>query len=341
MNKLLLIIISLLVFFLAGCKNSQHIADSKLIRDNKYDSEFPNQSISKYLEKASKSVKKLDAIAYYKTYYFTESDKITKNKITDKLLEQVDNSSIIQHETVSGTAFIIYNDSTTVGILSCAHTVDFRDTIFSYFDNDKYLIACSIKIKQQNHISGLAGSNEPIIVASDKEKDIAILMQTTPSGKEVIPLDFPTGTAKKLQWGSIIYTIGYPLGILMTTQSVVSINKKLETGIFVSDALYNQGISGSPVFAIRDGIPNFELIGMASSSSARASLLLSPDNDFELNGSTHQKYNGDIFVDNTRLINYGISYSITIDEIISFIDSNSNKLKQSGLRTEMFFTNNK
>ena len=72
----------------------------------------------------------------------------------------------------------------------------------------------------------------------------------------------------------------------------------MKKGIFVTDALFNHGISGSPVFAIRDGIPNFELVGIASSSAAQASNILVPDEDFKITNKLRAPYNGEIFVEN-------------------------------------------
>ena len=131
--------------------------------------------------------------------------------------------------------------------------------------------------------------------------------------------------------------MGFPLGNLMVTRALVSITDKIKTGIFVTDALYNHGISGSPVFAIRDGVPNFELIGMASSSAAQESNILVPNRDLKIDRNINTKYNGEIFVDNNKLISYGVTYSVTINEIITFIHSNEKALIKKGFNMSNFF----
>lgn len=73
------------------------------------------------------------------------------------------------------------------------------------------------------------------------------------------------------------------------------------------------------MLAIRDGTPNFELVGMASSAAARESRMLVPDNGFKTENKPMAPYDGDIFIDNNKLISYGVTYSVSIDEIINLV----------------------
>lgn len=329
----------ILAIFICSCKTTSVDSTDHIKHDSKYDSEHPSSSISKDLENISNSVKKLDIIAFYATYYFPESSNISSNDITKPLIKQYSNTKVVSHESVSGTASVIYKVNQTIGLLTCAHVIDFPDTSYSYFDAEKTRVqAVSIKIKQQNHISGLP-SGEPIeVVIQDKKKDIAILLKKLDnSDNSIQPLNYPIGTVEDLQWGSIVYIIGFPLGNLMVTRGITSISEKMKSGFFVTDALYNHGISGSPVFAIRDGVPNFELVGIASSAAAQETKLLVPDMEFENENRTKSVYNGDIFVDNNKLISYGVTYSVTINEIITFIDSNEEMLNKKGFSISSFF----
>jgi trypsin-like peptidase len=330
----------LMVLLIFGCKTTSTISQTEVKPDNKYDSEYPTKSISRELEYISKTVKKIDVIAFYATYLFPPESKLTKNDIVDSVLNQYSYSKAISHESVSGTATVIYNQNNIVGLLTCAHVVDFEDRLYSYYDSEeKFVRNISIKIKQQNHISGFA-PGEPIeIVALDKTKDIALLTKKTNYGDDINlkTMNYPTGKVNDLQWGSIVYIMGFPLGNLMVTRAIVSVTDKMKTGFFVTDALYNHGISGSPVFALRDGVPNFELVGMASSSAAQASNILIPDDDFSDNTKSKSVYKGDLFVDSNKLISYGVTYSVTIDEIITFINSNEDALKSKGFDINNFF----
>ncbi|MBC8321810.1 MAG: trypsin-like peptidase domain-containing protein [Bacteroidetes bacterium] len=336
-NITLFLFASLVLF---GCRTTNLNKQPELAADNKYDSEFPSKSVSSELDYISKTVKKLDILAFYATYYFPKGSNINKKNINDSLLVAYSATRTISHESVSGTASVIYNNQDLIGFLTCAHIIDFNDSIFSYYNDDVNEIqTVSIKIKQQNHIGSL-GSGDPInIAAIDIEKDIALLMKKTTNnnGEEVYTLNYPRGSINDLQWGSVVYIMGYPLGILMVTRAIVSLTMKVKKSVFVMDALYNKGISGSPVLAIRDGIPNFELIGIASSSAAQESNILIPEENYKNGSIIKLPYEGNIFVHNNKLISYGVTYSISIDEIITFIQSNEKTLKAAGFEINMFF----
>ncbi len=328
----------LIILLISSCRTTELSSIENTKQDDKYDSEFPNKSVSDELKYISNTIKKLDIIAFYATYYFP-AETIEKKVINDSIIDIYEDQMVISHEAVSGTATVIYNNSNTIGLLTCAHVVDFPDSVFAYYDKDKQFIqSVSIKIKQQNHISGFS-DGEPIeIVAMDTDHDIAILKKIITLGSENInTLKYPVGKTKDLQWGSLVYIMGYPLGNLMVTRALVSITDKIKSGFFVTDALYNHGISGAPVFAIRDGVPNFELVGMASSSAAQESNILVPHEEYKNDTRLKTNYVGDIFVDNNKLISYGVTYSVTINEIITFIHSNEKALTLKGFNINSFF----
>ena len=49
--------------------------------------------------------------------------------------------------------------------------------------------------------------------------------------------------------------------------------------MFMVDAMFSRGFSGGIVLAIRDGVPNFELVGMIKLVSAHSSFVLTPEKD--------------------------------------------------------------
>lgn len=329
----------IVVLFLFSCKTERVPSDQGISIDNKYDSEFPSKSVSKNLNSISKSVKKLDILAFYATYYFPLEARISKSSINDSILNVYSDNMTINNESVSGTVSVVYNNSNLLGLLTCAHIVDFQDTVYSYHDdNNSQVETISIKIKQQNHVSGLPPGDAIEIAAISKEKDIALLMKkTTPHDQRIHVLNYPLGKVKDLQWGSIVYIMGYPLGTLMVTRALVSLTDKIKIGMFVTDALYNRGISGSPVFAVKDGVPNFELVGIASSSAAQVTNFLIPGRNYKADNKIMTPYKGDIFVDNNKLISYGVTYSVSIDEIITFMSNNEKGLISNGFDMSNFF----
>ncbi|MCK7529466.1 MAG: hypothetical protein MZV64_73895 [Ignavibacteriales bacterium] len=48
----------------------------------------------------------------------------------------------------------------------------------------------------------------------------------------------------------------------MVTKAIVSNPSRDESGSFLVDAVVNNGMSGGLVLAIKDGVPNFEMVGM-------------------------------------------------------------------------------
>ena len=71
------------------------------------------------------------------------------------------------------------------------------------------------------------------------------------------------------------------MGHKMITRGIVSNTRDDKSDSFLIDALFNRGFSGGIILAIRDGVPNFELVGMAKSVSAKNEYLLTP---YPLNG---------------------------------------------------------
>jgi hypothetical protein len=121
------------------------------------------------------------------------------------------------------------------------------------------------------------------------------------------------------------------MGHKMITKGIVSNTRDDKSDSFLIDALFNRGFSGGIILAIRDGVPNFELVGMAKSVSVKNQYILSPD---PLSGKFEYKpdfpYIGDIHVKKFEDINYGITYTISSNEIIKFLRENKIQLLQKG-----------
>jgi len=149
-------------------------------------------------------------------------------------------------------------------------------------------------------------------------------------------LNYPIINSNNLDWGSRVYIIGYPLGNLMVTDGMVSKHRNGTGGKFLLDASFNKGISGSPVLAKRHSSPYFELVGMATSASAKSIEYLKPAESKEVIQST-ENYTGSMVVDRERIINYGVTYSVTIDRIQKFLKSNKDLLIEQGFDTDRFF----
>lgn len=338
-KKYIIYLLPLILILLQGCTSTQPGTSVRGVKtDNKYDSEFTDKSISDDIEKVTMAVHKLNVVAFYMTYEFKPGAMPDASKLHEGNLIMKASSSNMSTQSVAGTATVVYNNNLLLGMLTCHHIVDFPDTVVAWYRSKAQGIrAVAVKVKQNNFVLGLPDGEEVKIVAVDKTNDIAFLKQRIKmSGATIEVLNYPLGKTKDLDWGSKVFIVGYPLGNLMVTQAMVSKPRSNSASKFLTDAVFNQGISGSPVLAIRDGVPNFELVGMAASTSAKSIYFLKPADEDQLR-QNNEAYHDDVVVSSERMINYGVTYSVTIDEIRRFLRSNKEVLEAEGFITDRFF----
>ena len=308
------------------------------LNDGRYDSEFPYRNASEQLEEISNSVKMLNYIVYYKTYLFSENQKVLQSDINNKKIKDKAIDVGYFNETVSGTATIIFYDGVKVGLLTCAHIGNFPDTALTYFEptaggKKQNIQQMAIKVREHYFVNEIPGIADFEVVASDKKRDLALLSKRVLNDpyQRIKPFNYPIGESSDLELGSFVYIIGYPMGHKMITKGIVSNKRDNKSHSFLIDALFNRGFSGGIILAIRDGVPNFELVGMAKSVSAKNQYFLTPDPlDRELEYSPKFPYSGDVYVKRFEDINYGITYTISTDEIIKFLKENETQLLQKG-----------
>lgn len=327
----------LIAFGFASCTTNPIVEGSLQQSDGRYDSEFPQQSVSDELSFLSSTVRKLDCLVFYRTYIFPVGNKIERKELAALDLDDLSIGNDVTNESVTGTATVIYYDGNQVALLTCAHVVDFPDTLFNYYSTGG-LRSVSVKLKQQNFVTGLPEGEEVEVIARDQKKDIALLNKVL-HGHTQPPavLNYPIGKTRDLEWGTVVYTLGFPIGNLMVTRSIVSNPGRTASGMFLTDALFNHGISGSPVLALRDGVPNFEWVGMASSSSAESIHFLKPTDDVPQLLSPDSQYEGEFLIGYRKSINYGVTYSVRIEDIVKFLSANEKIIEEKGIDNSLFF----
>ena len=161
------------------------------------------------------------------------------------------------------------------------------------------------------------------------------------SAPPILPVfKYPTGKASELEWGNFVYVIGYPRGEKMLSYGIVSNPGRDRYNSFVINTVFNRGFSGGLIIAIRDGIPNFELVGMAKAVPAETKLFLKPNEKYKLSETNiNFPYSGEIMVDTHENIFYGITYAVSIESIRRFLEQNKLRLAQFGYKLELFFGN--
>jgi len=336
--------IILISIFLTACSTVSYEEIYPILADGKYDSEFPYKGASDELIEISSTVHRINSSVFYKTYTFDENANLTLDSLKYINLKSVAISEGYADQSNSGTGTIIYFNEGKVGILTCAHIVEFPDTIISYFPDaegtfTKFIQVVFIKERQSIYAAGFPEGSQFELLVLDKKSDIAII------GKDYLALTdlkfqvfkYPMGKAKELDWGSFVYIFGYPINYQMVTKAIVSNPQRDESGSFLVDAVVNNGMSGGLVLAIRDGVPNFEMVGMIQWVPEEEENILVPKplkNNERYNPIV--PYQGDEYVKRFSSIRYGIARVISAEKISSVIRENSLSLNKKKYYLDRF-----
>jgi len=342
-SRLSLLMITQLI--LISCSSGTYEKVYPTLMDGKYDSEFPYRGSSEELERISQTIQRVNSTAFYKTYFFSPSDKITIENIRNNPIEELAIETGFADQSSSGTGTVIYSNEGRVALLTCAHVVNYPDTVISYMPdaeglNTEYLDAVLIKDNQSIYAAGFPEGSDLEIIAMDEEMDIVIVgRQYNQFENYTFPVfKYPSGRAKDLEWGSFVYIFGYPMNYQMITKALVSSPNRDDNGSFLLDAVVNQGYSGGIVLAIRDGVPNFELVGIVQWVPEEKENLISPTK--RKNNEAYNSlvpYKGDLFVKRHSSIKYGITKIISIESILEFLESNKSILYEEGYYLENYF----
>jgi hypothetical protein len=324
--------------FLTACSSSVYRDVYPTLIDGRYDSEFPYKGCSKQLEEISETVQMLNCIAYYRTYSFAFDERTTRDRVSSELLQTKEKTAVYVNSTASGTATVVYYSDHRIALLTCAHVVDFEDTVVSYFIGEDrrptpFVKSVAVKEKQTNYVAVLPEGGEVEILAMDRNTDIALVGRHFFSEPPQPPrvFNYPAGHARDLEWGTFVYLFGYPSGYKMVTKGIISSPNKDRRGTFMVDAMFSRGFSGGIALAIRDGVPNFELVGIIKLVSAHSSFVLTPtreNGDFAYDPS--MPYKGDLYVERKTEVESGITQAVPVEAIREFVRAHSDEIRVRG-----------
>ncbi len=332
-----------LIILISACNRPTYETIYPTLSDGKYDSEFPYRNCSGQLEEMAGTLAKLDVLVFYRTYTFTQERKVNLDMIREsKDPADLAAATDVYSESVGGTAICLGYTGDKLAYLSCAHVVDYPDTLITWFaDSDKkYIQAIGIRARQQNTIATSPAGEALNILAIDRKSDIAILGKKVddPLDNPVPAFSYPLGESQELEWGSFVYIMGYPLGHSMITRGIVSDPERIKKGSFLIDAVFNHGFSGGPVIAVRDGVPNFEMVGMVKSSAAINKHYLTPVDPEKFETiSFSEGYEGKIRMETEKDIQYGITFSVSTDALKDFYEEHRDALIEKGYDLDKFF----
>lgn len=332
-----------ILFSTYGCRQGTFQTVQPLSIDTHYHSELPINMASDQLDHIAESVKKLYCIVEYDVYHFQVNDLMNKEKLSQMNLKRSNAKRTAFNESVHGTATVLQNNRNGFILLTCAHVVSNPDTVISYFalDNQQEIIeSIAVKTSQMNFIRDHENNKLLRIIAIDLKLDVAFLVSDTPSDAGDLPtFNQLVGNANALRWGTPVYLFGFPSGHQMLTRSVIGNPNASPSGDFIVDATFNPGGSGSLILALAENEQMFELVGIAKSASATFVNLIKPEKE------SHQEtynpnlpYDGEIYVERVRNINYGVTFAISVNTIRDFYILNRKAITREGYDLDEFFS---
>lgn len=324
----------MLVFLaLSSCRSPRPLSSPRTNTDH-YTTVFPRNEISDQLTDARNSILRIVSTAFYDDYIFEEG------ALTMDDFENYNwRSSVSEHNTsrqsTAGTSIVLDKKSDGLLLVTCAHVITSPDTMITVYDGRKekgnYIQSISIKNRQNNITMAGPSFKKFEVLSIDENYDIALLAVDVENANELDlqEIDMPIGNSDDIRMGSQLYILGYPRGYLMVNRGIASRETNQYSNFFVTNALFNPGISGGLVVASKDNFRSFEWVGMARSASASNENILVPAPGYNF-GGTPTPYYGRTFVQRKTRISYGITQTITINTIKRFLEDNEDKISDLG-----------
>jgi hypothetical protein len=330
---------------LASCSSVPPVSGRGQVLDGRYDSEFPSSPVSSYLDRIAESVQRLNAVAYYKTYFFTEQERFRAKEIGEAVISAHEHDAVYSNSSTSGTALVLTSTNHRIALLTCAHVVSFPETLWTYFPGpdrrpSDFVASLSILKRTALYIATLPDGGAVDVLILDRARDLAVVGHTYESSQPRLPsvFPYPLGSSEELDWGTFLYLFGFPSGNKVVTRGIVSSPNKDRTHAFLVDAVFGRGFSGGICLALRDGPPHFEMVGMIKMVPARTSYVLTPGHQNEVDElDLDFPYTGKIFVERRTEIDYGITQAISAETVRDFLESHQVDLSQMGYTFDRMF----
>lgn len=308
-----------------------------------YQTGFPTHDLSGQLEETFRAVKRIRVTGVYDHYSFSpgtaplEGDPLGA-EVMARAVDTFTNSTSREASAVQ-----IARANRRVTLLTNQHAIHFPDTVVEYAEvagrprtatpGRRYIERVSVKRDQYNLIMDRAGIQPFEILARDPSADLALLGASYPIGTESLDLhvlQVQVGDADRLSWGSFVYVVGHPGGYPIVTRGIVSDPRREATSSFLVDGLWNEGISGGPILAVRGEDGTLEWVGIARAAAGRIEHRLVPDPEAIQDRDQRLLYEGRIYLEEVQRILYGISLSVPMTTIREFVDRNRADLRRRG-----------
>ncbi len=296
-----------------------------------YQTAYPVHDTSDDLARIFLSVKQVTFTADYRTYEFAEGSGVTDADLRAGRYQERADSIYSENVTKAGTAAVVARAGDRLTLLTVEHVTRFPEVRIEYWEGGPSggpagapgrVASVSVKTWERGTLLPPAGPSPLEVVARDEQNDLALLAARLGELSDTTRysvLDVPEGDARRLSWGSFLYVVGYPRSTPMVTRAIVSSPDKDGRGGFVTDGLWNEGISGGLVLGVRGDCGDLEVVGLARAGAAEREIRLRPDTTALGEGSELRRYDGPLYVQSSLRIQYGISLPVSMSVVREFL----------------------
>ena len=300
-----------------------------------YQTAYPVHDTSEELARLFLSVKQVIFNADYRTYAFREDSGVTEADVFTGAFQAKADSAYPESVTKSGTATVVARLGNRVRLLSTDHVSRFPETRIQYWDEEapasrgrtasRRVSSVSVLVSQQGTLLPPTGTAPLRVLARSDGDDLALLEAALSEAADTVQfpaLRLAAGNARRLSWGSFVYVVGYPRSTPMVTRAIVSDPDRDKRGGFVTDGLWNEGISGGLILAVRGDTGELEVVGMARAGVGEREIQLRPDTTGMGNATEVRRYDGPLYVQSSLRVRYGITLPVSMTVIEDFLRRN-------------------
>ncbi|WP_176719390.1 S1 family peptidase [Rhodohalobacter halophilus] len=331
------LLIALFIGLGAGCTQTYEVTVDDLPEtDPFYTSGYPIADVSDQIESIQQSIIRITSTARYRVYLIEDGINMTSAEADTINPAEFAMDQTTVEESSAGSAIVMGKTADRAMLLTCAHTVEFPERVFSFkagpgIPENTYVRTIAVK---QNHVN-MALTDRTLapysLVQEDRIRDLALiqinLRDFEQIGEDLNPLKVPMGYSENLRSGSVIYVMGYPKGFETVTRGIVTQANRNDRADFLTDALYNRGISGGIIVASKDNFKTFDWVGMSNAGIATREFYLVPDEQQLDPDLSYQFYDGSIMAKEIASLDYGLTQAISTRSIREFLDQNRSVLR--------------
>lgn len=320
------------VLVIGGCTRQYIVSDTG--PQAYYQTAFPIRDTSIDLARIAASIHRIGVSSTYTTYRFGREDSVRVADIGNPATLARAREQFTFDHSKAGTATVVGASAAGVTLITNDHVTRTPDTVFVYFGDlphagpgagsREFVESVSIRTRQTNFVPGLPDAPTFRIVARDSANDLALIRVNLPGAdrnSRIQVLRVPMGDASRLTWGSFVYVLGYPRGYRMVTRGIVSDPGYADHDAFLLDGLFNRGISGGLILAVRGTTGALEWVGIASSAAAQSEFRLVPEPRGTQEDGLLVPYDGSLYIQRESRIEYGITFPVSMTAIRRFLQS--------------------